>query len=65
LLVRQDGSEEIANLDRCHAFKRQPMIEDFIQNERRDTMSSFALLRATRNKIVEDESQSSQLDSLS
>jgi hypothetical protein len=35
VIVRlQDGSEEIVNLDRCHAFKGQPMIDwtrDFVQ----------------------------------
>ena len=51
----QDGSEEIVNLDRCHTFKGQPMIErtkDFVQSEKKDMGKSTALVPATKTQVT-------------
>jgi len=68
VIVRlQDGSEEIVNLDRCHTFKGQPMIEwtkDFVQSEKKDMGKSTALVPATRTQVTDEESQVSQIGSV-
>ena len=68
VIVRlQDGSEEIVNLDRCHTFKGQPMIEwtkDFVQSEKKDMGKSTALVPATRTQVTDEESQVSQSGSV-
>jgi hypothetical protein len=52
VIVRlQDGSEEIVELDRCHTFKGQPIIEwtkDFFQSEKKDLGKSTASVPATK-----------------
>ena len=67
VIVRlQDGSEEIVNLDRCHTFKGQSMIEwtkDFVQSEKKDMGKSTALIPATRTQVTDEESQVSQIGS--
>ena len=60
----QDGSEKIVNLDRCHTFKGQPMIEwikDFVQSEKKDMGKSTASVPATRTQVAGEESQVSEI----
>jgi len=68
VIVRlQDDSEEIVNLDRCHTFKGQPMIEwakDFVQSEKKDMGKSTSLVPATRTQATDEESQVSQIGSV-
>jgi hypothetical protein len=62
----QDCSEEIVSLDRCHAFKGQPMIEwtkDFVQSEKKVMGKSTPLLPATNTQVTDQESQVSQIRS--
>ena len=63
----QDDSEEIVNLDRCHTFKGQPMIEwtiHFVRSEKKDMGKSTALVPASRTQVTDEESVVSQIGSV-
>jgi len=68
VIVRlQDDSQDIVNLDRCHAFKEQSMIEwtkDVVQSANKDTSGSDAFLQETRFHIAKDESRVCQIQSV-
>jgi len=67
VIVRlQDRSDEMVDLDRCHTFKGQPMIEwtkDFVQSEKKNMGKSASLVPATRTQVTDEESQVSQIGS--